>query len=57
MPRSPSKKIFSRSACFPVEPDTDNYGLLLENIRVNNFETFSSKGGTLDLCQEIDHQA
>ena len=32
------KKIFPRSACFPVEPDTGNYGLLLENIRVNNLE-------------------
>jgi FkbM family methyltransferase len=32
------KKIFARSACFPVEPDTGNYGLLLENIRVNNLE-------------------
>ena len=32
------KKIFARSVCFAIEPDTDNYGLLLENIRVNNLE-------------------
>ena len=32
------KKIFSRSACFPIEPDPGNYGLLLENIRLNNLE-------------------
>jgi FkbM family methyltransferase len=32
------KKLFPRSACFPVEPDPGNYGLLLENIRVNNLE-------------------
>jgi len=32
------QKIFSRSACFPVEPDAGNCGLLLENIRVSHLE-------------------
>lgn len=35
------KKIFPNATCVAVEPDLGNYRILLENIRINNFEKVS----------------